>query len=321
MKLALLDSIKRLLRGNASGLIAGIALHQRCVRLVVGKMQGASWHYVLHDEVEAGSEEQWTEIIEDLIVKHELRDANCCLILPPNRYQLLQIDKPNIPDEELALSLGWHIKDLVTVPQEELVADYFEVPVKVPMQGDKINVVITSRKVIAPLIEVFIKNKVELDGIVPEELVTRNVIGHQETASLLLSQQKNEETALQIVKKDQIYFARKLRGFNRIHEYSAAELSDGLTDSLSLEIQRSMDYFESQLKQAPIKNIQLALPSSHQQLIAEQISQHFPTEVMVMSVSNELVEMALEPPLSEQFYPALGGALEFIKGQEAHDGA
>lgn len=313
------DSIKRLLRGNSTGQIAGIALHQQCVRLVIGKMQGANWHYTTQDEMEAGSEEQWPELVEDLIVKHSLRDAECCIILPPNRYQLLQIDKPNIPEEELAASLSWHIKDLVTLPQEELVADYFHVPVKIPAQGEKLNVVITSRKTILPLIDVFTENKVELNGIVPEELVMRNIIGNQETASLLLSQQKNEETALQIVKKDQIYFARKLRGFNRIHEYTAQELSDGLTDSLSLEIQRSMDYFESQLKQAPIKNIQLALPSQHQQLIAEQIAQHFPTEVKVMAISNE--HAVVEEDVSEQFYPALGGALEFIAGREVHDGA
>ncbi len=319
MKLAIFDSLKRLLRGHTTGLIAGISLHQHFVRLVIGKMQGSQWHYLGCDELEAGSEEQWPELIEDLIVKHDLRDAECCLTLPPNRYQLLQIDKPNIPDDELAMSLSWHIKDLVTLAQEEVVADYFSVPVKVAMQGEKINVVVTSSKTLLSLIEVFNEHKVELNGIVPEELVIRNVIGHADTASLLLTQQKNEEPALQIVKKEQIYFARKLRGFNRIHEYTPAELQDGLTDSLSLEIQRSMDYFESQLKQAPIKNIQLALPSEHQELIAQQISQHFPTEVKVMAISNEMA--VIDTPLNEQFYPALGGALEFTEGQEAHDSA
>lgn len=319
MKLALVNIITGLFGSKSAGLLAGIALHQNCVRLVVGKMSAGKWQYVAHDEVEASSEEQWCDIINGLIDKRDLKNARCCLVLPPNRYQLLQIDKPAMPDDELAMSLGWHIKDLVNVPQEDLIADFFNVPVKVPMQGEKINVVITSRKAILPLIDVFIKNKVELDGIVPEEMVIRNIIGVQDSASLLLSQQKNEETALQIVKKGQIYFARKLRGFNRIHEYSGEELADGLTDSLSLEIQRSMDYFESQLKQAPLKNIQLGLPSEHQNLIAEQISQHFPTEVKVMGISNELVEM--EHRLSEQFYPAFGGALEFIEGQEVHDGA
>lgn len=316
MKLALLDTIKGMFGSKSTGLLCGISLHQNQIRLVTGQMKGGKWHYTGQDEVEAG-EEQWPDVIDELIDKHSLKDGSCCIVLPPNRYQLLQIDKPSIPDEELAVSLGWHIKDLVTIPQEELIADFFHVPVKVPMQGEKVNIVITSRKTVMPLIEVFNNKKVELDGIVPEEMVIRNVIGNQETASLLLSQQLNEETALQIVKKDQIYFARKLRGFNRIHEYAPQELVDGLTDSLSLEVQRSMDYFESQLKQAPIKEILLALPSKHQQLIAEQIAQHFQTEVKVMSVVNELVE--IEEAISEQFFPALGGALEFTQGQEAHD--
>ncbi len=311
MKFTLPAKIKHLFSRGGDSYLAGISLHPKFVRLVKGKVDDGQWLYHSHTEVAIESEEQWLASVETLIKEHQLKEAGITLSLPFNRYQLLQIDKPAIPEEELEMALSWSIKDLVNnIAQEDLIADYFHVAAKIPMQGDKLNVVVTSRKVIMPLIELFLKNKVELKGIVPEEMLIQNVVGHNDTASLLLSQQTNEEVALQIVKKDQLYFARKLRGFNRIHDYSAQELVEGLTDSLSLEVQRSMDYFESQLKQAPIKNILLALPTEHQALIAEQIAQHFPITVEPMGIRNPLV--AIAESLSEQFYPALGGALEYL---------
>jgi MSHA biogenesis protein MshI len=311
MKLALSNKIKALFSKSGSAVMAGIAVHPKFVRLVLGNVTGGIWEYSEHVEVDIESEEQWCSTLDSMISKYKLASANCCLILPGNRYQLLQIDKPALADDELAGALGWSIKDLVNIPQEDLIADFFHVPVKISMQGDKLNVIVSSSKTILPLIDVFIKNKIELSAIVPEEMVIRNIIGHQDTASLLLSQQKNEEIALQIVKKGEIYFARKLRGFNRIHEYTAEELVDGLTDSLSLEVQRSMDYFESQLKQAPIKNILLALPTEHQTLIAEQIAQHFMRiDVKTMEISNQAANVKSALGLTEQFFPALGGALE-----------
>jgi MSHA biogenesis protein MshI len=318
MKLDLPAKIKQLFGKKTSDFRVGISLHANFVRLVKGKLDGGQWQYHAHEEVAIDSEEQWLSTIVELITSHKLDDACCCVCLPGNRYQLLQIDKPSIPEEELGAALAWTVKDLVNVPTEELVADYFHVPAKIPMQGDKLNVIVTSIKTVRPLVDTFIKHKIDLAGIVPEELVIRNIIGEVDTACLLLSQQKNEEIALQIVKKEQIYFARKLRGFNRIHEYSAQELVDGLTDSLSLEVQRSMDYFESQLKQAPIKEILLALPTEHQTLIAEQIAQHFPIEVKTMQVANPSAILA--EPLPEQFFPALGGALEYLIPEERADG-
>ncbi|MFT5164459.1 MAG: MSHA biogenesis protein MshI [Alteromonadaceae bacterium] len=315
MKLALSGKVKQLFSKKSASFLAGISLHSKFIRLVKGRVSNDAWHYDSHVEVAVDSEEQWVSSVEALIKAHKLTEAGCTLSLPFNRYQLLQIDKPPIPDEELAQALAWSIKDLVTIPQEELIADFFHVAAKIPLQGDKVNVVVTSRKVIMPLIDIFIKNKVELKGIVPEEMLIQNVVGNSDTASLLLSQQANEEVALQIVKKEQLYFARKLRGFNRIHEYTAQELIDGLIDSLSLEVQRSMDYFESQLKQAPIKNILLALPTEHQTLIAEQIAEHFPINVGVMGVTNQ--QVTIDELLSEQFYPALGGALEYLNKPES----
>jgi MSHA biogenesis protein MshI len=48
---------------------------------------------------------------------------------------------------------------------------------------------------------------------------------------------------------------RRVRGFNPLNKATFQELQNSIADNLSLEIQRSMDYFESQLRQAPVSSI------------------------------------------------------------------
>lgn len=52
----------------------------------------------------------------------------------------------------------------------------------------------------------------------------------------------------------------------------------GMADDLSLELQRSMDYFESQLHQAPVSSIELLINGQAEKL-AELISVNFNQEV------------------------------------------
>ena len=53
----------------------------------------------------------------------------------------------------------------------------------------------------------------------------------------------HEEIVLIIVKQQQIFFHRRLRGFANIATKSAEELAFSVIDEISLEIQRSTDLF------------------------------------------------------------------------------
>ncbi len=58
---------------------------------------------------------------------------------------------------------------------------------------------------------------------------------------------------MNIVKRKQLFFSRRLRGYENLANFSPEELKIGIVDNVSLEIQGSIDYFESQFRQAPIK--------------------------------------------------------------------
>jgi MSHA biogenesis protein MshI len=49
---------------------------------------------------------------------------------------------------------------------------------------------------------------------------------------------------LNIVKRKQLFFFRRLRGYENLANFSPEELKIGIVDNVSLEIQSSIDYFE-----------------------------------------------------------------------------
>jgi MSHA biogenesis protein MshI len=78
----------------------------------------------------------------------------------------------------------------------------------------------------------------------------------------------------------------------------------GMGDTLSVEIQRSMDYFESQLRQAPVRQIVVHLNTPIQEQLADVIR-----ELTFMPVS--VMNLPLNPPENEKIssLASLGVAL------------
>jgi MSHA biogenesis protein MshI len=92
---------------------------------------------------------------------------------------------------------------------------------------------------------------------------------------------------LLIVKQGKLYFHRRLRGFSQIAQKTEDELTLTVIDSLALEIQRSSDYFERQLKQAPIRDIKVLLPMKLESFFARKLAEnaHMPVSLLVLPES------------------------------------
>ncbi len=209
--------------------------------------------------------------------------GQCHLILATEQYQIIQIDRPNVPDEEMCGALKWQIKDQVTFDPDDMVLDYYDGPT---LAGgvEKLNIVCASSTVLKSFIAPLMNDNIQLKTITTPEFAFANLVPVQSDACLLVCQQPNEEILLLIVKDGQLFFHRRLRGFAGIAQVSEQELSMGLIDSLSLEIQRSTDYFERQLKQAPIKSIQLILPIQTEAYLAEKLAEntHIPVGILAL---------------------------------------
>lgn len=209
--------------------------------------------------------------------------GECRLILAANQYHIVQIDKPSVPEEELNQALKWQVKELVNIPPEDMILDYFDGPM-LAGGAQKLNVVVASKAELATFVKELDQQQITISSITTEEFAFKDLLPVQDDAHLLLVQQPGEEMVILIIKNGQMYFHRRLRGFSDIAQKSEDELAFGMIDSISLEIQRSTDYFERQLKQAPIKTIKVLTPNDNEAFIARKLSENTNVAVELFSL-------------------------------------
>ena len=180
--------------------------------------------------------------------------CNVSIVLSQHMYHMVQVDKPEMAEEDITTALPWTLGELVPYDSGNMVLDYVDYPVKSRTGGQKINVFAAEKSSLAAVAASMAKKKdKQLTHIHTKEVLATEMVPNDDYARLLIIQEPNSEPFLMIVRSQAIWLARRLRGFvSKVNEQT--DLSQ-LSDTLGLEIQRSMDFYESQLKQPPLKEI------------------------------------------------------------------
>ncbi len=258
----------------------GIALRQYSVAFFVENEEGIQCDAVDNKALPVN------ETLKTITREYDFA-GQCHLVLSNGHSQIVQVDRPNVPDAEINAALKWQIKDLVSITPDNMVLDYFDGPT---LAGghEKINVVCAAKSDLVELVTVLTTDNLNVASITTEEFAFASLVPVQQDAVLFVCQQPNEEVNLLIIKNGQLFFSRRLRGFNQIANKNELELSAGTVDSLSLEIQRSTDYFERQLKQAPIKTIEVLIPMENEAFLARKLAENTNVEVKLFTMPNLL---------------------------------
>jgi len=245
----------------------------------------------------------WQNHLAKYVSQESLANTPTHILVASGKYQILQVEKPNLPEAEISQALVWSVKDLVNI-QEEITVDYFDLPAQGAGPA-KINVVALPKAHVEELLGGATEVGLDIQSIGILELAVADLIEPSDEAILTLVQEAGQEVFLNIIKNSQVYFSRRLRGYENLSTFNAQELQMGVGDSLSVEIQRSMDYFESQLRQAPIKKILLGLESAHIEEFCDIMQKltFMPTEVLKPAISH-----ADELKYSHSYVGSLGAA-------------
>jgi len=264
---------------KAKGLVIGIALSAEGVSLCV--LQKSKQGQIEWIKDATFGLQDWTEELQNFAKVNKLLGSDCYVNLTSHHYQLLQIDKPNVPDEDMHSALVWTIKELIS-NDTEYAHDYAQQPIQVGGQ-DKLSVVAIPKKDIQQISSTIYAAGLKLRAIGIEELSSALLSPMVDEAVLTLVQEHTEEIVLNIVRNRQLYFSRRIKGFENLGGFSEQELEMGIVDNLCVQIQRSMDFFESQLRQPPVRKILTKLDTPLQKQLVQQIQE-------AMDISVELFE-------------------------------
>lgn len=180
-----------------------------------------------------------------------LSNSYCSLLLSANEYQLLLVDAPEVPDDELKEALLWRIKDLIQFSTDDAILDYFELPEDAFRgRGKMIYVVVAEKSLIEKRVAWLESLSLQPIAIDIPELALLNVtdgVSEAEAGTAVLFLQNNQ-SFLSMLSGGDLYMSRGL-------SYDP----DISIDNTVLDLQRSMDYFESQIGKPPCVRI-LVMP-------------------------------------------------------------
>lgn len=209
-----------------------------------------------------------------------LRDANIAnislkVVLHANIYQTFQLDKPNIPPEELKSALPFLVKDLISEKVTEIVAD--SAPTTV---NNKLQVYVLQRAVVVGLYESLQALKIELSEVLVEDEVWGHSAGDM-TTFLLLQRSKQGSFRISAFVDSQCAFQRTIRGV--VAPLTGMAASALQLDSLALELQRSIDYLSSQMRGASLHQLQVCCDEEEQQQLIQNLGDSLSVKVAALA--------------------------------------
>jgi len=299
MKEKLFSWLNRSLDRNTA---IGVAAYADTVNAVCLKKNHSKWVVHSSHSVNVSEQTDYTTAMVACINEVSTDVCGVNLVIPHYFYQIVQMDKPNLSDEEIIQSLPWTTKDLVDIAPENIVADFIDYPITLPMQSSKMNVFITNKLQLLPFIDSFEHTKSVLRAMTSEEMILVTLFGSHKEAHMLIVQHLGHEPRILIIRDGQLLLARRLNGFLGISDKDQNQI---LVEALGLEIQRSMDFFESQLKQPPIRSIQLQCDDLSSLALRAGLA-----EFLQVKVVDFVPTIELSKHLEPNFYYALGAAYQ-----------
>jgi len=202
------------------------------------------------DFIECDNEE-YSQQLSTLVKKYKLKKSSCTSFLRLNDYKLVVVEAPAVPEEDLADALKWEIKDKIGYPLDEVTIDVFPVPMDASNQQN-INVIAAKKDVISDRVALFKAANLSLNIIDIEDLALRNIAITQEKekqGSVFVALRKNHGLVL-FCKAGELHFSRRLvMGYDILNDEPAQ------INSVALEIQRSIDYFDRHFANVGINNL------------------------------------------------------------------
>jgi MSHA biogenesis protein MshI len=196
-------------------------------------------------ENDASVEKLLTEI-NTYIEDNHLKGTNCCLVLDDKDYQMLSVDPPKVPTEEMAEAVKWKIKDLIQFPVNEAVVDIFSRPEINGVSQDVVDVVVAHKNIIDRKTDFIKKIDLHLVAIDIPELCYRNYFESTEyhDSNIALVSVRELCGKLVVINKGNVCFSRSFHV-----DYKGGLFDDIPENEIVLELQRSLDYYERQMKQ------------------------------------------------------------------------
>ncbi|WP_101758873.1 hypothetical protein [Oceanicoccus sp. KOV_DT_Chl] len=257
------------------------------------------------------------ELLAEVIEQQGWQKMPCSLVLHPVYYQLLLAECPAVASDEMSAAVRWKVKDLLDFPLADAAIEYFLLPEDAYRGRQKMLYAAALRKAaLQSLVQPVEESDLIVDCVEIAELALHNIVSRlpREGGGIALLQLHAGEGFINLVENGAIYLTRRLDigldGFN------AERDNTRFFDSLFLEVQRSLDYYESQLGKGIITRLFYSPALDETVAIGDFLSMQLGLNVAALDLSG-LEILTAEVGLDNRCVSAVGAALGPFNAQEA----
>ena len=258
---------------------------------------------------EAGRAEALGKLIDDL----GLTGSQCVNVLQPDTHSLLLIEAPDVQPAELKAAVRWRIKDLINFHIDDAVIDVFEVPDQgAPGRARLMYAVAARAAQIGEQVELVNDSELNLDVVDIPELALRNISAllDEDIRGMAMLYFTDEGGVITLTHQGALYLSRNLDVGMRDLAVADEAMRMAALDKVVLEVQRSLDYYESHFGQGGISQLVIAPLSSEVTGMIPHFSANLGVAVSMLDLNNILeCEQALDASLQSRCFTAIGAAL------------
>ncbi len=193
------------------------------------------------------------KLLTRLATDYGLKRTPCTTMLDQTDYSLLLTEAPDVPPDELRAAMRWRVKDLIGFHINEATLDVFDVPGG-PAAGRarSLYAVAARTTAIQKRVDQLDAAGVNLEVIDIPEMAQRNLamLLPEDARGVALLSFSATAGLLTISKQGELYLSRNLDiGLDAM---LAGSDPTAYFDRIVLEIQRSLDYYDSHFRQPPL---------------------------------------------------------------------
>lgn len=226
-------------------------------------------------------------VLANYLADKSIEHARCHLVLSPQDYRLFCLDAPQVPREEWQPAARWLVKDLVEQPLHELAIEVFPLP-HPSGTPDKMYVIAAEIARIKGLCAELASLNIKVDLVDIYELPLASLIaealqvnGHP--IAVVYSDQVKLWVAMLL--DDQLIMTREL--------VPASALADpNQYETIGLELQRSMDFLQTQMRHSAVVKCVLMPSCVDQQQLASGLAQQLAVPIECFQFAQYLPELS-----------------------------
>ena len=257
-------------------------------------------------------------VLAKMTKSHHLYHYHCLSVMELGDYNLLLVEAPDVEPEEVRAAIRFRIKDLIDFDVNEAVVDVFDAPASKSVSRSRMVYAVVARAervkaMIARLKDVGL----HLDIIDIPELALRNIAAMlaEDVAGVALVYIGQQQGLITITRQNELYLSRTINaGYDSLPENILSIYDDDdcrrWLDSIVIEVQRSMDYYESHFGQPQVSALVLTPIDQQVPGMTEYLSEQLQLPARILDVQ-ELIDT--EQPVSREVQArcllALGTAL------------